>query len=312
MTTTTTIARPDHRTYFGGGDAAAILGLHPWRTPEDVISEKLGLREPKSASYRMRRGQHVEPLLAQWYGETHADRPDRLSYPGEFVRHPQHEFLGGHPDALVQLPDGSYRLVELKLTARRGDYGLAETDAVPNDTYCQVQHYAAILRELVPLDAEAHVVADLGDDEPVLYRLPLDPYSLDFLRDREIEAWETWVEGKILPPPHNPAEARARWPHEKRPVAHATTANVEDHELLLRHMKASKKLETEIDMLKLKLMRSMAECGALMDGTATLATWRDAMSSHLDVKRLKEEQPAIYAQYLASKPTRRFSVKERR
>lgn len=303
--------RPDPRTYFGGGDAAAILELHPYRTAEDVIREKLGMTEPRSASFRMQRGAQLEPLLADWYAAEHADRRDLLTYPGAFVRHPQHAFLGGHPDALLALGNGSWRLVEFKWTTRYGHYGAAGTNEVPDDVYCQVEHYAMILREGIVLDGEAHVVADMGEEEPRLYKIPLVAHNLDYLRDREVEAWEQYVEGRILPPPGNAAQARARWPHETQPVAHATSANIDDHARLVQLQRQAKAVEVEIDMLKLKLMRTMQECGTLMDGRHILARWTAYTSRHLDVSKLKKELPAVYEQYSVEKPTRKFLVKER-
>ena len=307
--------RPDHRTYLGGYDAGAILNIHRFRTGEQVVLEKLGKSEPKDTTYRMDRGSTLEPLMVKWYTE-HSGAT--VTYPVEFIRHPKHEFLGGHPDALaLGNGTGRLRLVECKLTTRRSEYGAEGTDEVPDDVYCQVQHYAMLLREAlapsgVDLDPIAHVVADLGDEQPKVFELPMVDEQLDFLRDAEVEFWNDFVAQGKLPPPANAAEARARWPRETMPVAHATDANVIDHAEVLRLQAEIKSTKTSLEEAKLRIMRSMAECGTLMLDDEILARWSHVSSNRFDARAFRQANPELAEQYMKASETRRFTLKERR
>ena len=58
---------PDRTKFLGGSDAAAVLGISPWRTPLDLWRDKVQPAMPENADpARMRvleRGKRMEPYI---------------------------------------------------------------------------------------------------------------------------------------------------------------------------------------------------------------------------------------------------------
>ena len=54
---------------IGGSDAPAIMGENPWKSPDDVLREKLGLASGEGDSAAMARGVALEPAARRRYAE---------------------------------------------------------------------------------------------------------------------------------------------------------------------------------------------------------------------------------------------------
>lgn len=51
------------KNYLGASECAAVLGLNPYKTAEQLWQEKVGLREPDKENYHMRRGKEKEDMI---------------------------------------------------------------------------------------------------------------------------------------------------------------------------------------------------------------------------------------------------------
>ena len=133
----------ERRKGIGGSDAAAILGLSPWKSAMDVWMEKMGMTEdaPDPArQFLLDLGNDLEPVIARLYErQTGAE----LFKPTpEIMRHPVHAFLAGTPDRLVA---GAKIGVELKTENQFMDkFGDPGTDEVPRHYLVQCAHYMAV------------------------------------------------------------------------------------------------------------------------------------------------------------------------
>jgi putative phage-type endonuclease len=133
---------------IGGSDAAAILGLSPWRTEMDVWLDKTGRTEVEpeivdpDRKFLLELGQEMEKGIARLYtlktGRELEPIPEHA-----LLIHPKFPTLIGTPDRLVL---GESRGVEIKtensFQHKFGEPG--EPDAIPQHYEIQCRHYMAI------------------------------------------------------------------------------------------------------------------------------------------------------------------------
>lgn len=155
----------DRRTYIGGADAAAILGLNDYQTFMKTWRKKVGLESDDLDNKHIRRGNAMEPIIEQYAVEHFASdinspemfkrfgtpeaverlkawmrmhpvagmkMPDR---PQITVRHRKYDFCGGHPDGL-----NGKRVWEFKAPAMR-NFKFIDTQGVSMSWIIQVQYY---------------------------------------------------------------------------------------------------------------------------------------------------------------------------
>ena len=150
----------DRRTYIGGSDAAAILGLSRWRTPLGVWAIKTGQVVPQDISQKVpvKLGNKLEQAVAEFFEEElqkkvypiteQACQSLGLRY---FIReedgqkkitfmHPQYDFLGASIDRGVE---GEEAGLECKTTSA---YKTREWEGeqIPIENIFQCLHYMAV------------------------------------------------------------------------------------------------------------------------------------------------------------------------
>jgi putative phage-type endonuclease len=124
---------------IGGSDAAAILGISPYRTPADVWLEKLGLSEGQAESERMVRGRMVESQAALRFRAL-----EHLSYrtPRELLISEAHGFPQVATLDRIVYERGTPGVLELKDV---GDWAARAWEAgVPEHYRAQIDHYLAV------------------------------------------------------------------------------------------------------------------------------------------------------------------------
>lgn len=139
----------DRRAGIGGSDAAAILGISPFRTALEVWAEKRGLVESRVDTPAMEWGRRLEVAVREKYQEA----TGRRVLPGQREQHPLHEWMFATLDGVSVAPGDERRVLECK-TARAPDGRWADLypgdedrdcgDRVPDYYYAQVQHYLAV------------------------------------------------------------------------------------------------------------------------------------------------------------------------
>lgn len=129
---------------ISSSDAAAVLGVSPWKSPFTLYAEKLGLVDTDAEeSEAMRWGTLLEPVIATRYGEE-TQRP--LHDPGRFTlrQSPRHPFMLATLDREILTPNerGVVGVLEIKTT---GQFRVDEWAEEPPVYYqVQVQHQLAV------------------------------------------------------------------------------------------------------------------------------------------------------------------------
>jgi len=124
---------------IGGSDAAAALGLSPYRTPLELYAEKRGLLEANVESEAMRWGRILEPAVADRYVEE-TQRTLGPAAPFTILVHPERPYLRATLDREILAADGKVvpAVLEVKTTnAFRADDWLEEP---PPHVLIQGQH----------------------------------------------------------------------------------------------------------------------------------------------------------------------------
>jgi len=137
---TTTI---DRNTGLGASDAAAAIGVSPWKSRFSLWGEKTGLVEPPDLSEKeaVQWGTYLQPRIAEVYAER-TGRIVRQNRADIARHHPDHPWMWATPDASQRENGGAIGCLEIKTTnAFAGDQW---SDEPPLYYQCQLQHQLAV------------------------------------------------------------------------------------------------------------------------------------------------------------------------
>jgi len=195
----------ERRTYIGGSDMAAILGLNPYKSPYHVWCLKRGLVTDdvgdQEAVYWGTR--HEAMLMEEWARRTGGEV---LAYPGPFLRHPTKPYLGGHTDGLgladtLTLLEG--KTVSERVFANQWEQPDGEVRA-PSHYRIQGQWYLHLWHAKAAADPDTpappsvvHFPTLVGGNRFLVYA---DPYRPDLGAKLEAQAdlfWERVVTGQV-------------------------------------------------------------------------------------------------------------------
>lgn len=292
---------------IGGSDAAASVGLCPYKSQLELWLEKTG-RKPgvdlsdKEAVYW---GTVLEPVIANVYADKTGAKVRKVN---AILQHPQHPFMLANLDrSISNHPNGS-GLLEIKTAGWRS--ALQWDEGVPESYQCQVLHQLAITGK-----AWADVAVLIGGQDFRIYRINRDEEQINALIELETQFWR-YVQNDE-PPPSDGSESSGRALSYLFPNDAGTTVDY-SHDLalnqtfseLLQVRLTLEAVEATEQRLKQSLQQRM--------GTATTAlfaqgqvSWKTAKASQsTDMERLKREHSDLIQQYTSPKAgSRRFLVK---
>lgn len=316
-TTSLTSEQRDARSKgIGGSDAAAAIGISPWKTPVQLWQEKLGLTEPANDdefNERLFWGIRLEPIIAEVWAERMGWR---IESAGEPFRDPELPFMVANPDRLIlDRPAG----LEVKnssefMAARRAEHlnrwGEDGSDEIPLYYLTQAAHYMRVCD--LP---EWYFAVLIGGNELRTYRVERDEEQERTLIELESRFWEC-VERQIPPPMIELADVVRLYPRaEGQAIATPEIAElVATGKALRDEIKAAEK---RLDRIKLELASFLGPKADLMpvgyDGrdpkAKPLATYRSSTVTRIDVKRLRVDDPSTAEAYSRTSTERRFLFK---
>lgn len=263
----------ERRKFLGGTDIAAIMGLYPegWnKNASTVYADKMGLSKPVEPTILMRKGLHDEPFVAELY----ADRfPEITLKEVPMIVHPDHPFIGGHPDRYVyngKLQKGlEIKTADFRTMDRWGD---DMSDIVPDYYYVQVQTYMAI--DKLPL---YDIYCLFGRDDARNYPIPRNDVFCDKIIEIGAEFKRKYLDTETPPPPDGSMGAadllRTIYPHDQAGVMVATEEHTHMAEQYLLKKSLAKKAKTDEEAAKQLLMNVMENHSELV-GETFKATWK--------------------------------------
>lgn len=294
--------------FIGGSDAAAVLGVSPWKSRLDLYRQKTQAFDEPDVGDPMRqkvltRGKRLEPyvldLLREETGLTvaHVNR--------RFID-PQHAFLACEIDAEAESGEN----IEIKTALYGGkEWGEPDTDAVPVQYTAQAMHGLMITGALVCVFGVL-----IGVDDFRIYQVRRDEEIIAALREKEVAFWQEHVLPRIPPPPST-ADDVLKW---LTPDEGAAIDATNDGELLglinrVRELKAANKsqadeLERCSDLLRLRL----ASATAITVHGKPLVTFKNQTANRFDSKAFiaaSAENAALYEQFKTTTTSRVLRIK---
>ena len=298
---------------IGGSDAAAAVGVDPWRSPWQLYLDKRGELPDREATEPMRWGQRLEPVIADAFTEE-TGIPTRRRR--AVLAHPEHPWMLANLDRTLDAahaPDGhtGRGVLEIKAVSAWKREQWSDHDA-PIPYVLQLQHAYAVTGA-----TWGYLAALIGGQELRVVEVPRDDALIGELVDVERRLWERVQSGD--PPPVDglatttdhlarmfPRAVPDRWAELDDDGADAARRYVE-----------AKRDADDADARKRQAANELraalgdAEVGYLPGDTpdAPSVRWSDVTSQRLDTKKLRAEEPDVADRFTTTTVSRRLTVR---
>jgi len=290
---------------LGGSDIGTALGFNSFKSPYQLWAEKTGLIEPEDISDKVaiQIGNELEDLVARMFTqETGLEvRKDNKTY-----YHDDHPFLLANIDRKIV---GQKALLECKTTSVYNESSW-DDDEVPASYLLQVQHYLNVL----DFD-KAYIAVLIGNHRFVWKEIERDNDLIAAYQTQAVNFWEENVL-KLNPPEIDGSEAT------KEAIEQIYSSNttsqislplsqiqlVSELEDIKRDIKTFEAVKGEKEN-KIREFMGKNEAEIAVSDKFKI-TWKSHKRNTIDSKRLKEEQPDIYKQYLKQSVSTPLRIKE--
>jgi predicted phage-related endonuclease len=276
MATAAVIDPVERRTYIGASEVAAALGLSPWNDPVGLALDKWGEREPKEASFRMRLGLLVEPVIGDLYRqETGA----MLRAGGSRTRRMKgHPWLACHPDFFVMPGPG---LVQAKLSDEF-------------DGEVPLHYRLQGIAEIAVTGAPWIDFAVLEARDFKIYRVTPEPGEVEDLVADLDDYWNGYIVPKILPPPSAESGAALRSRYAKPEKVGKIGSAAQGQKLAkIADLKAEQKRLHEEEKRLANEIKAAIGSAHYLEADGYRATWSRWESEKTDWKLVAETQRKI-------------------
>ena len=301
---------------IGGSDAAAVLGISPFRTARDLYYDKQGISVESDDSnwVQLEMGNLLEPLVARIFAKkTGLNIYQRKA----MFQHPDYPWMLADLDYLVVLPDGKKAILEIKTTNynARDNWWYNGSEIVPVYYEAQGRHYMAVMN----ID-RVYFCCLYGntEDEAIIRHIDRDPdYEAELIALEE-NFWKNHVLANVPPPYTEDGDLvleslrRLRGPSEKdAPVMEMSLSQAA---LVKRYLELQRQkeqmstetgeLEDEIKRVKARIIEALGRSSKAtfadsgVDYTVTYNPIRKTGISKENLERMKEVYPEIYSEYV--------------
>lgn len=281
---------------LGSSDAPVVAGVSPYKSPLELYYQLEGSlpRYTDDESQAQRIGSKLEPMIAELAAEDLGLKIRRSAT----RKHADHPFMVANLDfEIVSNPKGP-GLLEIKNRGASKPF-----DTLPDDIALQVAHQLAVTQR------EWGIVA-------VLFGFgTLKTYEVS--RDKELEEYLIELEARFMlrvtkgePPDHTWTPETVGILKKLYPADSGTTIALPDNHALNAQGFIQAKKELEAAEERKSLFEGLLKSAMMDAGAATCPgyklSWKSTKASQkFDVDRFKEEQSALYHQYLKTVPGHR-------
>lgn len=315
LVSTTALPREDwlavRQQGIGSSDAAAAVGLNPYKSQLELWLEKTGRNDllpkadPHDEESPMYWGNLLEPIVAAHYTKRTGNRVRRIN---AVLQHPDPSlsWMLANIDREVT-GSNEVQILECKTAGING--ARLWKEGVPEYVQLQVQHQLAVTGK-----AAADVAVLLGGQHLEIHRIARDETMIARLIQLEREFWR-YVEADTPPLADGSASAelalRCLYPQESGSTvdfSHDRTLSATFADLVsVRQTLTS--FETLEAKLKQTIQQAMGEASKALFETGCI-TWKKAKDgSGIDLARLLKDQPELAQRYAITKPgSRRFLI----
>ncbi|WP_312481591.1 YqaJ viral recombinase family nuclease [Stutzerimonas nitrititolerans] len=296
---------------IGSSDAAAAVGLNPYKSQLELWLEKTGRdaklpkADPHDEESPMYWGNVLEPIVAWHYSKRTGNKVRRIN---AVLQHPNPDlpWMRANIDREV-IGAEDVQILECKTAGLNG--ARLWQEGVPEYVQLQVMHQLAVTGKQA-----ADVAVLLGGQTLEIHRIERDEQMIARLIELERRFWQ-YVETDTPPPSDGSASAelalRCLYPEDSGQTLDLSgNAGLAAAFLELKAVRQSiaekEKREAE---LKQRLQQAMGDATRATFSSGSI-TWKKAKDSiTLDVARLLKDKPYLQAKYPMLKPgSRRFLI----
>jgi len=301
---------------IGGSDAAAILGLDPFKTPYAVYLDKRGELPDDDAGEAAYWGNLLEQPVADATRDRLNEQREQEGLPPLTVKR-RHAILH-HPDRPWQLAnidrdvygheDGP-AILEIKTTGHWAAQTWDTDDDLPERYHVQLQHYLSVTGR-----QHGWIAVLIAGQKLHIEHVQRDDELVDALVQVEQTFWQRVLDG-------NPPAAGARDDDlTKTRFATATpgktvTLPAEARDLIAERAAAKAAEDAAADRRKtcearLRQLIGDAEEAWLPGDDRPIVTWREVASSRFDAKTFAADHPDLADRYRTTSTHRRFNFRK--
>lgn len=288
------------KTGIGGSDAGALCGLNSYSSPMKVFYDKTADNIEETNSEAIRIGHDLEDYVAKRFTEATGLKVRRSNYMYRSVEHP---FMIADVDRLVIGEDAG---LECK-TASAYNADKWKDGNIPLHYIMQCYHYMAVLNKKT-----WYIAAIILGREFTYRKLVWDDDLIAGLIEAEKNFWCGHIITGMLPDPDGSKicdEVINRYFHaadKSEPLKLSGFDEKLDHREKIaakieKLQEEQKQIEQEVKIFMKDYEHAVSEKYHI--------TWSNVCSSRLDTKRIKEEHPEIYRNYMQISSYRRFQVR---
>lgn len=297
------------RNGIGSSDAAAAVGLNPYKSQLELWMEKTGRGaalpqpDPNDDTSPMYWGTLLEAFVAAHYTKKTGKRIRKVN---AVLQHPEHLWMLANLDREVIGTD-EVQILECKTAGMNG--ARLWRDGVPEYVQLQVHHQLAVTGK----QAADVAVLVCGNDFRT-FRIERDETMIANLIKLEAQFWQ-YVESDTPPPADGSESAatalQALYKDDGSTIDLSTDVEMSNalHDLLAirSSLAESEKLEAQ---LKQKIQQRMGDSSKATFGDIGEVTWRRSKDSAvLDVNKLLIDQPDLIQRYpMVKSGSRRFLI----
>lgn len=291
----------ERKTYLGGSDLPAILGLDAYNTPYNVWASKTGRDVPFEGNAATRLGITLQPVVAAYFQEQHPQYKVINNAENKIYKHPKIEIAGCTPDVLYSIDGKMIGTIQIKTRKKP----VSKLD-VPKPYFVQN------IWEVGCTGLQRGGLAWMAAMELDFIEYDFDKKFFEYLVERAIKFWDRYVKTDTPPPPVNLADIKLLF--KKATIGKQIKANpflITNCTKLKGVRKRIALLNETKDELEFAIKKRVKDGELVMHNKEVIATWKtDADSKEFDVEALRLQQPRIYKKYLRTKfGSRRLLIK---
>ena len=292
------------RSFIGGSDAAAILGLSRWRTPLQVWAEKTGQIQPEDISEKLnvKLGVRLEDTVAELFCEATGFKVRRVN---ETMFHEKYDFLAANIDRRVV---GDDSILECKTTSA-WNAKQWEGEEIPQEYIIQVLHYLAVTGY-----SKAYISVLIGNQDFKWKEIRRDEKTINAIVEQEVKFWNEFIVPVVMPTRimANDSETLFNlFPVEEPNKIISLTDDiqkvVENRAALLQDMSS---IETQLDTAS-NIIKAFLGENEGADSALWKITWKNQNTTRVDLKALKEKHPDIFTECSKVSASRVLRIKAR-
>lgn len=296
--------QPDRRLFLGGSDAAAVMGLSPWKTPVELWRVKTGKHQPEGVDpaqlKRWARGHKLEPFIREMAIDKLRDEYGlevELLEVNQRYQDPEHPFLACEIDFELrvsgQVTIGDQLVVfdreHINADAKsvsgfaRKKWGETDSEDVP------IEYAAQFMFGMMVTGRRYCLVAALRSfDDVELFWTVRDDETIAAMRPKLVSFWVDHVLADVPPDPMVFNDIKLLFPIDNGGEIEATE-EIAEAVARLRTVKDNlKALEDEETALTFDIGEFISPNAVLTYQGATLATWKGQDDRRVDNKLIEE------------------------